>query len=41
MTKRKILARKDNPDQRIELVRWHEGTLRGWFGFTASNDHKS
>jgi len=31
----KILTRKDDPEYRIELVRWHD-TLRGWFGFTAT-----
>jgi hypothetical protein len=31
----KILVRKDDPEQRIELVRWQH-TLRGWFGFTAT-----
>jgi hypothetical protein len=30
----KLLIRKDDPEQRIELVRW-QVTLRGWFGFTA------
>jgi len=29
----KILVRRDDPEQRIELVRWQH-TLRGWFGFT-------
>ena len=29
----KILVRKDDPDYRIELVRWHK-TVRGWFGLT-------
>jgi hypothetical protein len=31
----KILMRRDDPDQRIELVRWQE-TLRGFWGFTAT-----
>ena len=29
----KILVRKDDPEQRIELVRWHDES-RGWFGYT-------
>jgi hypothetical protein len=29
----KILVRKDDPEQRIELVRWQE-TLRGYWGYT-------
>jgi hypothetical protein len=29
----KILVRKDDPEQRIELIRGH-ATLRGWFGYT-------
>ena len=31
----KILVRKDDPDYRIELVRW-QVTLRGFFGYTAT-----
>jgi len=31
----KILVRRDDPEQRIELVRWQE-TLRGFWGFTAT-----
>ena len=30
-----ILIRKDDPDYRIELVRW-QVTLRGFFGYTAT-----
>ena len=29
----KILVRKDDPEQRIELVRW-QVTLRGYWGYT-------
>lgn len=29
----KILIRKDDPDYRIELVRYQE-VSRGWFGYT-------
>jgi hypothetical protein len=28
-----ILVRKDDPEQRIELVKW-QVTLRGFFGYT-------
>ena len=31
----KILVRRDDPEQQIELVRWQE-TLRGWWGMTAT-----
>ncbi|MGB8801388.1 MAG: hypothetical protein WCC97_11920 [Candidatus Acidiferrales bacterium] len=31
----KILVRKDDPDYRVELVRWQD-VSRGWFGYTAS-----
>jgi hypothetical protein len=31
----KILVRKDDPEQRIELVKWQD-VSRGWFGYTAS-----
>jgi len=31
----KILVRKDDRTQQIELVRWHDA-LRGWFGYTAT-----
>jgi hypothetical protein len=31
----KILVRLDDPEQRIELVRWQH-TLRGWWGFTTT-----
>jgi hypothetical protein len=31
----RILVRKDDPEQRIELVRW-QVTLRGFWGFTAT-----
>lgn len=29
----KVLVRKDDPERRIELVRWQE-VSRGWFGYT-------
>jgi hypothetical protein len=31
----KILVRRDDPEQRIELVKWQD-VLRGWSGYTAS-----
>ena len=31
----KILVRKDDPEYRIDLVRW-QATLRGFWGFTAT-----
>ena len=31
----KILVRRDDPEQQIELVRWQE-TVRGWWGMTAT-----
>ena len=30
-----ILARKDEPDYQIELVRW-QAVPRGWWGYTAT-----
>ncbi len=31
----KLLVRKDDPEQRIELVRW-QSISRGWWGMTAT-----